>query len=94
MGHSICGLSSKNVQLLISLLVFLTTKPLTIKGWSRRRSRCPMGSSLPNHDAKVGIGQTEERQEKTRKTQGQTALDTVSAKKIQKITIYMMHEQY
>ena len=53
-----------------------------------------MGSSLPNHDAKVGIGQTEERQEKTRKTQGQTALDTVITKTIQKITIYMMHEQY
>ena len=45
-----------------------------------------MGSSFPNHDAKVGIGQTEKRQEKkkkkTRKTQGLTALDTIRAKKI------------
>ena len=26
-----------------------------------------MGSSFPNHDAKVGIGQTEKRQEKKKK---------------------------
>ena len=45
-----------------------------------------MGSSLPNHDAKVGIGQTEENQKKkkTKKTQGQTASDMVRAQKNKK----------
>ena len=41
-----------NIQLLICLLVFLTDKPFTIKRWSRRGGRCPMGSSFPKHDAK------------------------------------------
>ena len=43
-----------------------------------------MGSSIPNHDAKVGIGQTKKRQrrKKTKKTQGQTASDIVRAKTI------------
>ena len=36
-------------------------KPLTIKSWSRRGGECPMGSSLPNHDAKDWKGQTEKR---------------------------------
>ena len=40
-----------------------------------------MGSSLPNHDAMVGIGETEKRQKKkTKKTQGQTASNTGRAK--------------
>ena len=43
---------SKNVQLLIGLLVFLTEKPLTIKSWSKGGGGCPMGSSFSNHDAK------------------------------------------
>ena len=68
-------------------MVFLTKKPLTIKRRSRRGGGCPIGSSLPNHDAKVGIGQTEKRQrrKKTKKTQGQTASDTIRTKKKKKI---------
>ena len=50
-----------NVQLLISFLVFLTKESLAIKRWSRRRG-CPMGSSLPNHNAKEQKGQTKKRQ--------------------------------
>ena len=52
-----------------------------------------MGSSLPNQDAKVGIGQTEENQKKkkkkkTKKTQGQTASDMVRAKNIENNNLY------
>ena len=42
-----------------------------------------MGSSLPNHDAKEQKDrQTRDKRQKTRKTQGQTASDTVRAKTI------------
>ena len=47
--------------------VFLTQKPLTIKRRSRRGCGCPMSSSLPNHDAKFGIGQTEKDKEEEEK---------------------------
>ena len=40
------------VQLLVSFLVFFIEEPLTIKGGRRSRGGGPMGSSLPNHDAK------------------------------------------
>ena len=51
-----------------------------------------MGSSLPNHDAKEQKGQTDKRQKtKTRKTKGRLQVKTEI---IQKIKIYMMHEQY
>ena len=56
----------KNVQLLISFLVFLTQKPLTIKR-SRRRNGGPMGSSIPNHDAKKQKRQTTKRQKTKQK---------------------------
>ena len=42
-------------------------KPLTIKSWSRRGGGCPMSSSLPNHDAKVGKKQTKKRPPKKKK---------------------------
>ena len=42
-----------------------------------------MGSSIPNHDAKVGIGQTKKRQRRENKeNQGQTASSIVRAKTI------------
>ena len=42
-----------------------------------------MGSSLPKHDAKDQKGWTEKRKKtKTRKNKGQTASDTIRAKKI------------
>ena len=48
-------------------------------------------SSGPNHDAKKQKGKTEKRQNtKIRKTNGRLQVST----KIQKIAIYMMHEQY
>ena len=52
------------VQLLIGLLVFLKLKPLTIEGRGRRGGGFPICFSLPSHDAKVGIGQTEKNQRK------------------------------
>ena len=57
-------------ELLIHFLVFLTQKPLTTKGGGRSRGGGPMGSSLPNHDAKVEIGQTEKKERKSRKPKG------------------------
>ena len=84
---------SKNVQLLIGLLVFLTEKPLTIKSWSKKGGGCPMGSSLPNHDAKERKGQTEKRQKKKKeKPKGRLHQTWLEHKKIEK-KIYMMHEQ-
>ena len=62
---------------------FLKPKPITVKGRGRRGSEFPIGSSLPNHDAKVGIGQTEKRQRRENKeNQGQTASSIVRAKTI------------
>ena len=40
-----------------------------------------MGSSLPNHDAKDLERIEKNQRKKTKKTQGQTALDKVKAKK-------------
>ena len=62
-------------------------KPLTIKSWSRRGGECPMGSSLPNHDAKDWKWQTKKRQKKKRKKekkQGQTTSDMARAQENKK----------
>ena len=61
--------------------MFLTVKPLTIKSWSRGGDSCPMGSSLPNHDAKdLEMIDKRNQRKNTKKTQGQTASDKVRAK--------------
>ena len=66
------------VQLLICFLVFLTQKPFTIKGGGRRRGGGPMGSSLPNHDAKDqknrhNRDREKKKKKKKKKNQGQIA---------------------
>ena len=43
---------SKDIKFHIILLVFLGSKPITLKGRSRGRGGFPVGSSFLNHDAK------------------------------------------
>ena len=67
-------------------------KPLTIKSWSRRGGECPMGSSLPNHDAKDWKWQTKKRQKKKRKkkkkNKGRLRQTWLEHKKIKKNNLY------
>ena len=69
------------VQLLICFLVFLTQEPLTIKGGGRSKGGGPMGSSLPNHDAKDqedrhNRDREKKKKKKNRKTKGRLQVST------------------
>ena len=59
----------KYVKLLIGLLVFLKSKPITLESWGRGGRGFLVGSSFPNHDAKGWKGKTntETKERKQRK---------------------------
>ena len=50
--------------------MFLTQKPITLKGRSRSGGGFPSSSSLPQHDAKDRTGQIEKNQKRNKKDQG------------------------
>ena len=65
---------SLTVQFLINLSAFVIPKQLTPRGRLRGSGRCPMGSSLFRHGARIRTKtQSRTKQENRKKNHGQTA---------------------
>ena len=73
---------SKDIKFHIILLVFLGSKPITLKDRSRGRGGFPVGFSFLKHDAKRL--KEKQKQRPRKENQGQTTLERVRAQKYRK----------